>query len=369
MNTPTVTSISPRPNRAIFFLPWLRLCNKSHNRQSFQLAHAIVLRDDNETWSSLLKLPRPSWLEIFRELPLQGRTKGEPARGTLIVCDTHDDDRWVAEHIDRFMGILFVLATDRGRWRTPSEAFRHYKFVGREQPSEDVQFQSKTSTYFEHKKHFAIYPGLELRGAERNVALEFDSGWQKELVDRFVTNPHDRIATACYHLMRAQFQDLFTSSAEQDFASCCASIEASLDISEQDCATKMQDGLEKILFPSEKLRRWASGSMQFGRSTIMVLSPTRSIIPMIDELRMQGIFAADLAVGISLAVLHYSASCLHAFPQQVMEISFDFRLSRKNQSIVFFDLIIDGPNSRSISRAQVMLIALLVSGERIALHL
>ena len=119
-----------KTSRHIIVLPWVQLCDRYANRRSFKVGDARVLPDDAKTWNEVLQMPRPLWLDIFREFPGGDADEGQPARGTLLVAEDERKDEWLSTHISRLLGVIFVLASERGKWRTPAEALKYYEFTG-----------------------------------------------------------------------------------------------------------------------------------------------------------------------------------------------------------------------------------------------
>ncbi|MGB7347361.1 MAG: hypothetical protein WBD20_24275 [Pirellulaceae bacterium] len=248
--------VTPRSNRRIFVLPRLKIRTNIVDGDKFGLSKAVFLPDEDAIWAELLEQKRPTWLDIFREFPYLPDESAEPARGTLIVSD---DDEWLTTHIDRLLGIVFSLNAFENQWRGPTEAFRYSSFVAPDEPGDCVSFRSKTGRYIESSDGLQLLPPLELRGPKPRISIDPSRDWSAELILRFDLNPYDRLATACFHLMRSQFQDFFTSSREQDAASICACLEAAFDLPERGISDELVEKLTKSYFDDEKFQEWIRG--------------------------------------------------------------------------------------------------------------
>lgn len=80
-----------------------------------------------------------------------------------------------------------------------------------------------------------------------------------ELICRFDSNPYDRLAVACYHLFRSQFDNPVVAPSDQDFAAFCACIEAALDVSGPDYSKELSDKLMAIYGKHKAMERWIKG--------------------------------------------------------------------------------------------------------------
>ena len=112
-----------------------------------------------------------------------------------------------------------------------------------------MTFVTKHAIKVERAESLRLHPPLELRAGDYYHCVEMmdeaDAEKQRivspisaaelnaELVRRFEKNPYDRIVMACYHFFRSQFDNEFMSPTDQDYASYCASLEASLEVDSQ----------------------------------------------------------------------------------------------------------------------------------------
>lgn len=236
-------------------LPRIRLRSIA-GRESFQVSEAQFLIDEDRSWNDVLQLPRPEWLDIFQDFPAETGLKSTTARGTIIVSD---DDDWLPLHIERLVAIVFVMGLDRNNWRIPADAFRYWSFEATSTPNQLVKLGTKTGVRIESNDSIQLFPPIELRAIERNYQVELNKETHKELVARFSANPHDRLATACYHLFRSQFEDSFMAPIGQDLASICACLEAAFNIEGPDYSKQLAQELQAIYGKSEDFARWIKG--------------------------------------------------------------------------------------------------------------
>ena len=69
----------------------------------------------------VIQLPRPAWLDIYRQFPYQHVDEPpDPARGTLVISD---DDEWLTSHVNRLIAVAFVLGLPGAQWQVPADAF------------------------------------------------------------------------------------------------------------------------------------------------------------------------------------------------------------------------------------------------------
>ncbi len=244
------------PSRLVYVLPRVRVSSRMYREKSVAVGKAQFWPDEPATWNNILKLPRPDWLDIFREFPGTERSKPLPARGTLLVAD---DDAWLRQSVSRAVAVLFAMGVDENRWEVPAEAFQYHGFRATAKPADLVTLYTKTGGKTEDLRSLQLLPPLELRGVTSHFRVPTQDDLNRELVRRFDANPNDRMAVACYHLFRTQFDNTFLSPAEQDYAGYCACLEAALDLKGPDYGKEMADRLIAMYPNFPEIERWVKG--------------------------------------------------------------------------------------------------------------
>ena len=243
--------------KQIYVLPWLRITTTQYGNDPLVISNATFYSDSPEVWQETLQLPRPVWLDIFRDFHvLDHEQEPKPARGTIIVSD---DDDWLREHISRLIGVLYVIGEDCRRWQIPSDAFNYRGFFASNETKPMVTFHSKTSSKTEDLSSLQLTPGLELRGVNPNFRADLTVPENQKLIELFEANPRDRLAVASYHLFRTQFEDPVVAPSEQDIAGYCACLEAAFDIRRPKYSKKLSDRLAENYGEPKEFRRWIKG--------------------------------------------------------------------------------------------------------------
>jgi hypothetical protein len=120
----------------VYVLPRIRLVGTAFGQERFTIARANFLPDEPKSWAEVLQLPRPEWLDIYRQFPgLHSDEPPAPARGTLIVSD---DEDWLRKQIARLIAVVYILGLDESRWRVPADAFQYSSFKATEKPHDLV---------------------------------------------------------------------------------------------------------------------------------------------------------------------------------------------------------------------------------------
>ncbi len=211
-------------------MPYLRLSYPADKPQELCVGKAKFFSDTPDNWESLVGIKRPGFLAIYRDFPrLSSNEVGDPIFGTLAHCD---DIEWLDEHIDSTVAIIFFLGDVTSQER-PSECFAYQRFEFRNLQTGDpncVSFWTKHGRIIESTQSLKIHPPIGARGKLKDYVCHVNTIENRKLLDRFVVNPHDRIAVAIRQYFRTQFSDAFTSPLAEDYALHCGAIEAALDI-------------------------------------------------------------------------------------------------------------------------------------------
>ena len=207
-------------SRLVYTFPRVKVSSTWYGEKCVTVGRAHFWPDSRDTWNGILKLPRPPWLDIFREFPFRTKSaESQPAEGTLLIAD---DNSWLQQHVSRIVAILFVAGVEENRWEVPAEAFQYHGFEANANPADLVVLNTKTSRVMEDILSLRLLPPLELRAVRGSFRVNTHDDLVRELFRRFEANPKDRLAAACYHLFRTQFENTFLAPAEQDYAAFCA---------------------------------------------------------------------------------------------------------------------------------------------------
>ena len=91
--------------KLVYVLPRIRLSGTTFGEDSFSVSKAHFYPDEQKTWDDVLQLPRPAWLDIYRDFPgVAEDAEPQPAHGTLVFSD---DEDWLKNHIGRLLAIVF----------------------------------------------------------------------------------------------------------------------------------------------------------------------------------------------------------------------------------------------------------------------
>lgn len=244
-------------SKLVYLLPRIRLSGTAYRQERFTIAKAEFLPDAENSWNDVLQLPRPEWLNIYRQFPhLTSNDKSEPSRGTLIISD---DEEWLRKHIARLMAVVFVLGLEESRWQVPADAFQYASFRATLKPHDLVTLYTKSGGKTEDLRSIQLFPPLELRGVSDSFRLDLQSERNVELLRKFETNPYDRLVVACYHLFRSQFENPVIAPSEQDFSAYCACFEAALDVTGPDYAKELSEKLMAVYGKYITMERWIKG--------------------------------------------------------------------------------------------------------------
>lgn len=248
----------------IGYMPYLELKYPSEDSQELRVGSARLLPDRNEVWLETLGRERPPFLGVFRDFPLvrlpdEPEMPGKPIRGTVAVAD---DDHWFNEHIWEVIAVTYFLLDNRHS-PMPAEVMTCYPFDLRPKDVSSGGFSmlTKHGLILEAEYSIALYPPLAVR-AKTHLHQNFNVNdpHDKALLRCFDDNPRDRLIMAVCHFFRAQFADLFTSPFQQDFATCCAAVEAALGIdAKRDGCRKFVDELTSIYGNSDEHQQFFTG--------------------------------------------------------------------------------------------------------------
>jgi len=243
--------------RIVYVLPRIRLTGTAFRQERFTIAKANFLPDEPKSWTEVLQLPRPDWLDIYRQFPyVHSGEPSEPARGTLIVSD---DEDWLRKHIARLIAVAYVLGLEESRWQVPADAFQYSSFTAAAKPHDLVTLHTKSGGKTEDLRSLQLLPPLELRAVPSSFRVNLRDEKHAELIRRFDSNPYDRLAVACYHLFRSQFDNPVAAPSEQDYAAYCSCLEAALDVSGPDYSKELADKLMGIYGKHPAMERWIKG--------------------------------------------------------------------------------------------------------------
>jgi|GEM_PF-1315181 len=246
---------SKATKKLIYVLPRIRLTGTAFGQDFFSVSKAHFHPDKEKTWNEVIKLPRPEWLDIYREFPeLDEVAEAQPARGTLVFSD---DEHWLKLHIGRLLAIVYLMGSRK--WQTHADAFRYTSFLATEHPQDMVELFTKSGRKIENLRSLQLLPPLELRGANSNFQVALTDERNAELMKRFDQNPYDRLGAACYHLFRSQIDDPFFAPRQQDAAAFCACLEAAFDVQGPGYKEKLIDALQSLYGQHPKFARWIKG--------------------------------------------------------------------------------------------------------------
>ena len=166
--------------KLIYVLPRIRLSGTAFREDSFSVSKAHFYPDADKTWDEVLKLPRPEWLDIYREFPgVAEDAEAQPAHGTLVFSD---DEDWLKLHIGRLLAIVYVMG--ERPWQTPTDAFRYSSFLATKKPHDMVELFTKSGGKIEDLSSIQLLPPLELRGANTNFRVALKNERHAELITR-----------------------------------------------------------------------------------------------------------------------------------------------------------------------------------------
>jgi hypothetical protein len=253
----TAESDTTEASKLVYFLPRIRLSGTAYGQERFAISKAQFLPDEPKSWQEVLQLPRPDWLDIYRQFPyLHSNDPPEPTRGTLIVSE---DEEWLKKHIARLIGVAYVLGLEESQWQVPADAFQYSSFRATGQPHDLVTLYTKSGGKTEDLHSLQLLPPLELRGVPSSFRVNLKDEKNAELVRRFDSNPYDRLAVACYHLFRSQFDNPIVAPSEQDYSAYCACFEAALGVTGPDYAKELSDKLTNLYGKHSAMERWIKG--------------------------------------------------------------------------------------------------------------
>ena len=209
------------------WMPYLRIHYGHGKPKELAVGSARFIPDTPENWLNETGQPRPQYLELFKDFPAIDSEVGDPAYGTLALSD---DDDWLERHTETAVAVLYFLG-DKTPKGLPAEVFT-YKPIGLKSAEGNalVQFNTKYGPLTESGDSIVLYPPLGVRGNHSEYRVDAERPEHAELLQRFATDPDDRIAVAVRHFFRSQFSDVFTGTFDSDFTSLCSATEAALDV-------------------------------------------------------------------------------------------------------------------------------------------
>jgi hypothetical protein len=199
---------------------------------NINVGQAALWPDTIEVWQNQINLPRPAWLEMYRDFPRQGSQEiGEPIFGTVVL----GDEAWLTENYRRLIAVLYFLgdcAILQGIPRTgrPSEWFYARPLSIGPQLHDLVEVWTKHGSHIEDQDSLKMTPPLPVRGNHTQYRLDLPRVEHAALVQLLFANPQHRLITACLHYFLAQTGDPLVVSFEQDYANYCAALEAAFNI-------------------------------------------------------------------------------------------------------------------------------------------
>lgn len=216
------------------WMPYIRFARRKYREQNVQLGPVTIWPDAQEAWHRLA-VPRPSWLNIYRQFPKAGEdTIGEPCVGSVVVAN---DGGWLAQYHKRLVAILYFVgdqACYEGTPRNgrPAECFyaRMLKVEGAAHSL--VQLWTKHGALVEDERALKMTPPLAVRGQSEPYFLGLDRAEHNALVALLFKKPEHRLITACLHYFLAQTGEPLVVSFEQDYANYCACLEAAFDLAQ-----------------------------------------------------------------------------------------------------------------------------------------
>lgn len=256
--TPTDMPAGASPTtRTVYIMPRLQVSSMKYGQKEIRVGKAEFWPDEDATWASVVRKPRPAWLDIFRDFSAAEGERADVARGTLLVSD---DDDWLRQNAQKVVPVLFVLGLDAGCWETPAEAFHYIQYDARDVPADLVSLMTKYGPLMEDANSLQLLPPLGLRG-HRTVRVRLDDPFKTELIRRFDQNPDDRIVVACRHLFRTQFSDPFIAPFDQDEAAFCSCLEAVFDIqpSQKEIGKELGKRVAGVYPGLDGLSEWVEG--------------------------------------------------------------------------------------------------------------
>lgn len=244
-------------HKFIYILPRIRLSGNRLNEERFSIGKADFLPDEQSSWDDVIQLPRPDWLDIYKQFPYLDLTESpKPARGTLVISD---DEDWLKKHISRLISMVYIFGLNHNKWQVPADAFHYSLFKATKTPQQLVEFFTKSNSKIEDLSSLSLFPPLELRGVSSSYQIDLHNSPHIELIRKFNENPHDRLVVACFHLFRSQYDNPVVSPSEQDISAFCACLEAALNIEGQDYSKSLVDELTKIYGSLPEMDRWIKG--------------------------------------------------------------------------------------------------------------
>ena len=156
-------------SRLVYTFPRVKVSSTWYGEKCVTVGRAHFWPDSRDTWNGILKLPRPPWLDIFREFPFRTKSaESQPAEGTLLIAD---DNSWLQQHVSRIVAILFVAGVEENRWEVPAEAFQYHGFEANANPADLVVLNTKTSRVMEDILSLRLLPPLELRAVSPTAGV------------------------------------------------------------------------------------------------------------------------------------------------------------------------------------------------------
>jgi hypothetical protein len=244
-------------SKLIYVIPRIRISGTAFRQERFTVSKAEFIPDEPKSWDEVIGLPRPQWLDIYRQFPyLNSDEPPEPSRGTLVISS---DEAWLRRHISRLLAVVYVMGLEENHWEVPADAFQYSSFQAHANPHDLVTLYTKRGGKTEDLKSLKLQPPLELRGVSGSYRVDLRSERHVELIRRFNENPYDRLGAACYHLFRSQFDNPLVAPPEHDAAAFCACLEAAIDVEGSEYSKQFIDHLHSLYGDHPALSRWIIG--------------------------------------------------------------------------------------------------------------
>ena len=97
-NAMSISGSNPvNASKLVYLLPRIRLSGTAYRQDRFAIAKASFLPDEAKSWDEVLQLPRPDWLNIYRQFPyLDSDDPPQPLPGPQHVDLAQCEQRSIA---------------------------------------------------------------------------------------------------------------------------------------------------------------------------------------------------------------------------------------------------------------------------------
>lgn len=160
-------------SKLIYVIPRIRVSETAFRQERFTVSKAEFLPDEPKSWDDVIGLPRPQWLDIYRQFPyLNSDDPPEPSQGTLVISS---DEAWLRRHISRLLAVVYVMGLEENSWQVPADAFQYSAFQAHANPHELVTLYTKSGGKTEDLTSLKLQPPLELRGVSGSYRVNLRS--------------------------------------------------------------------------------------------------------------------------------------------------------------------------------------------------